>query len=199
MARRLERHGACRSALGVLTGCNQHPHSVGSGDPGLVTGRSAGVYTCVTRHRIDHDVLGVQDVLALAHYDISSQRNCLRLHIIDAQITAGVLILGDHGHAAACFRSTDISALRHSRGGLTLGGPRSWRNSCVGTALRSVKHNKASALHDRVALRHLDVTGERGRLDLVQNFQRFRLNMDRLLCFLGRLLVLILCGSDAGR
>jgi hypothetical protein len=47
----------------------------------------------------------------------------------------------------------------------------------------------------------LDIAGERRRLDLVQNFQRFRLNMDRLFSALARqsTLAMILCRSYSDR
>jgi hypothetical protein len=54
----------------------------------------AGFHPCIPGRCIDHDALPTHDVHALADHDVSGQRNRLCLRIVDAQITAGILILG---------------------------------------------------------------------------------------------------------
>jgi len=60
-------------------------------------------------------LLPAQDVLALADHDVSGQRNRLSLHVVDAQIAGGILILTDHGHVAARFGPTEGSSIRHAK------------------------------------------------------------------------------------
>src|ERR1700685_1831730 len=57
---------------------------------------------------VDYDALAVDDVLALADHDIAGQRDGLGNEIIDAEIAAGILILGDDGDAAARFDAPDV-------------------------------------------------------------------------------------------
>ena len=62
----------------------------------------------VAGHRVDHDPFAVQYVLALADHDISGQRDRLLLQIVDAEIAARILVLGDDGDAAARLDPADI-------------------------------------------------------------------------------------------
>ena len=70
--------------------------SLAGGDPGFdpVMSGDAGFHPCIPGRCIDHDALPTHDVHALADHDVSGQRNRLCLRIVDAQITAGILILG---------------------------------------------------------------------------------------------------------
>ena len=70
----------------------------------LVVGFDAGV----SGHGVDHDTLAVDDVLTLADHDIAGQRDGFRNEVIDAEVAAGVLILGDDGDAAARFDAPDV-------------------------------------------------------------------------------------------
>jgi len=103
IAWRLEGHGVRRCALGVLGGLNEHSDAasgasgfdpITSGDP---------IQPGIPGLGIDHDSLSPHDVLALADQNVSGQRNRLCLHVVDAQIAAGILILTDHDHVAARF------------------------------------------------------------------------------------------------
>ena len=64
----------------------------------------------VARDRVDHDPLAMQYVLALGDRDIMEQRNRLRLHnqIVDAEIPARRLILGNDRDAAARLDSANV-------------------------------------------------------------------------------------------
>ncbi len=145
MARGLEGHGVRRCALGVLSGLNEYSDAVISGDPGFGAAMSGHprFHSGIPRRGIDDDSLPPHDVLALADHDVSGQRDRLGLHVVDAQIAAGILILADHGHIATGFGPADISSLRHGGGGLGLGGRgRGGGLGSVRTFFRPVEHDK---------------------------------------------------------
>src|ERR1700720_4286145 len=62
----------------------------------------------VSGHGVDHDALAVDDVLALADHDIAGQRDGLGHEVIDAEVAAGILVLGDDSDTAARFDAPDV-------------------------------------------------------------------------------------------
>src|SRR5262249_40051004 len=69
----------------------------------------------VAGDRVDHDPLAMQYVLALSDRDIVEQRNRLRLQIVDTEIAACRLILGDHRDAAARLDPANVLLARRHR------------------------------------------------------------------------------------
>jgi hypothetical protein len=68
----------------------------------------AGFDARVAGDGVDHDALAVDDVLALADHDIAGQGDGLGNELIDAEVAAGILVLGDDGDAAARFASDEL-------------------------------------------------------------------------------------------
>src|SRR5580704_8499843 len=183
-----DRHDIAATAL-ALARLDQRADAARRGAAALVVGFDAGV----SGHGVDHDALAVDDVLALADHDIAGQRDGLGKEVIDAEIAAGVLILGDDGDAAARLDAPDVlrafgpgQCRRRSRLGV---GRRSAAlcTSLSDADLLAVEHDQLLALHRGVALHHLNVAGERRHLALVAHFQRRRFDLDRLILVLAAL------------
>src|ERR1700722_7950637 len=188
---RPDRHHVAAAVL-ALIGLDQRADAARRGAAALVVGFD----TRVAAHGVDHDALAVDDVLALADHDIAGQRDGLGNQVVDAEIAAGVLILGDDGDAAARFDAPDIlcafgSCRRRGRFGVRFGVGR-----CVlraaGLLLRdadllAVEHDQLLAFHRGIALHHLNVAGEGRLLLLVAHFQRRRFDLDRLVLVLAAL------------
>src|ERR1700685_2913539 len=81
--------------------------------------RDPGIEVCVPGHGIDDDAIAVQDILSLTDDHVAGKRNGLLFQIVNAEITAGILVLGNDGYAAARFDPADVLlTLRHNAGAL---------------------------------------------------------------------------------
>src|SRR5271156_5367001 len=89
---RPDRHDIAAAVL-ALVGLDQRADAAWRGAAALVVRFDAGI----SSHGIDHDALAVDDILALADHDIAGQRDGFRKEVIDAEIAASVLVLGDDG------------------------------------------------------------------------------------------------------
>src|ERR1700722_18417827 len=136
---RPDRHDIAGAAL-ALVRLDQRADAARRGAAALVVRFDAGV----SGHGVDHDALAVDDVLALADHDIAGQRDGLGNKVIDAEIAAGVLVLGDDGDAAARFDAPDVlrafgPGQRRRRGRLGVGR---WRTGLGDADLLAVEHHQ---------------------------------------------------------
>src|ERR1700720_479286 len=183
-AARPDRHDIAAAAL-ALARLDQCADAARRAAAALVVGFDAGV----AGHGVDHDTLAVDDVLALADHDITGQGDGFGNEVIDAEIAAGILVLGDDGDAAARFDAPDIlCAFRSRQRRLGVG---SWSAGLCTTLadadLLAVEHHQLLAFHRGIALHHLNVAGEGRCLVFVAHFQRRRFDLDRLILVLAAL------------
>src|SRR5271156_1117332 len=100
---RPDRHDIAAAVL-ALVGLDQRADAAWCGPAALVVRFDAGIFS----HGIDHDALAVDEILALADHYIAGHLDCFRKEFIDAEIAAGILVLGDDGDAAARFDAPDV-------------------------------------------------------------------------------------------
>src|SRR5579871_4426191 len=109
----------------------------------------------IPRRRIDDYAVAVQNVLALADHHVAGQGYGLFLQVVNAEVAAGILVLGDHRDAAARLDAANIlRALRHDRQPLPVAGglrPRRCGAGDVaalpGTVLRAVEDDQRLAAY----------------------------------------------------
>src|SRR5262249_40259643 len=131
----------------------------------------------------------MDDVLTLTDHDIAAQRDRFRFEIIDTEVAARALILGEDGHAAAGFNAADIlSAFGPAERGLS-GCARSRLSARFADPnLLAIEANDAWASHCGGALTPLRIAGKRCALPLPANLERGGLDLNRgiLVCKVAR-------------
>src|SRR5262249_34539740 len=121
----------------------------------------------------------MDDVLTLTDHDIAAQRDRFRFEIIDTEVAARALILGEDGHAAAGFNAADIlSAFGPAERGFS-GCARSRLSARFADPnLLAIEDNEAAASHCGVALNHLHIAVKRCCLALVVNLESGGLDLN---------------------
>src|SRR5262245_66230809 len=77
---------------------------------------AAGLDPRISGLGVDHDPFAMDDVLTLTDHDIAAQRNRFGLEVVNAEIAARDLILGEEGQGAARFNgAASLRAMRFYR------------------------------------------------------------------------------------